>query len=95
VTFTNHFLRCSSGRRLKVRVPALGTALPEVESADELNEMPDPPRIEFEIILDDDGGDAYPTVEEMLEGARYLEERGIIPEALAEELRKVIVATAE
>jgi len=80
---------------MRISLPRLDEVqLPIVEDVAELQQMENPPRIAFEIICDD-GGDAYPTLEEMLEGARYLEEHGIIPEALAAELRKVIVATAE
>jgi hypothetical protein len=93
VTLENHFLRCSTGRRLKLSVPVLGTALPEVESVAELREMADPPKISMQIILDD-GGDASPTIEEQLEGVRFLEEHGLIPEALAAELRALIVGMA-
>jgi hypothetical protein len=75
-------------------VPIIDDAqLPVVESASELNDMPDPPPIEMRIICDD-GADAYPTLEEMLEGVRYLEEQGLIAGALAEELRAVIVGMA-
>jgi len=89
----NHFLTCSSGRRLRVSLPIIDdAALPIVESAQELNGMPDAPKIAMEI-LTDDGGDAYPSIEELLEGVRFLEEHEIIPAALAEELRAVIVET--
>lgn len=91
----NYSLICSTGRRLRLRVPIIDDAeLPIFESVAELNDLRDAPHIDMQI-LTDDGGDAYPTLEEMLEGVLYLEERELIPCALAAELRAVIVETAE
>ena len=84
-----YFLTCSSGRCLKLTTPAIETTLPEVESVEELHTMPDAPRIEMEIVCDD-GGEAYPTIEEMLEGIRFLEANELIPDGLADDLRSAI-----
>jgi hypothetical protein len=87
----NYFLACSSGRRLRISLPIFDEAtLPVIENVAELRSMSDPPKIKMELILDD-GCDAWPTIEEQLEGVAFLEVHALIPEALAAELRQVVM----
>jgi hypothetical protein len=91
----NRFVVCSSGRRLRISLPRLDDVeLPIVESAAELRDMPDLPRIEFEIICDD-GGDAWPTTMEQLEAVAFLAARWLVPKGLGDDLRRVIAELEE